>query len=374
MRMPLNGWQMTKTSLACTAMTLSACAQAAGADRTGQSIAPMFEKGRYLSVETYAARPQVRGTDAWGQSTGQVASDHAQWGFAYKQDIAPQTSMLLMVTRPFGVDIAYGRQHSRLFGGTQARISTYELMGALRYQWNERWAMHGGLRLQRSEGHMALGGLAFGALNGYRVSFHPSIEPGYLLGMSYERPEMALRIAGTYYSAIKHQVRTQENLQAGAGTTTTHSTSPQSFNLDVQTGMTPSTLLFGQIRWSDWAQLQLRPQAFAAATHGSSLTDLQSSTTYTLGLGQKFGPQWSGFVALVYDKKSSKNPLSPLRPSNGRTGYTVGVSYQNAHIKVTPWISYQRLGATDISSSGIPMAHFEPGTAKAAGLKLGYYF
>ncbi|MEG0788144.1 MAG: hydrocarbon degradation protein, partial [Comamonas sp.] len=62
------------------------------------------------------------------------------------------------------------------------------------------------------------------------------------------------------------------------------------------------------------------------------------------------------------------------RPSNGRTGYTVGVSYQNAYIKVTPWISYQRLGATDISTNGMPMAHFEHGAAKAAGLKLGYYF
>ncbi|MEG1102604.1 MAG: hypothetical protein RSE06_12280 [Comamonas sp.] len=50
------------------------------------------------------------------------------------------------------------------------------------------------------------------------------------------------------------------------------------------------------------------------------------------------------------------------------------MSSQNAYIKVTPWISYQRLGATDISTNGMPMAHFEHGAAKAAGLKLGYYF
>lgn len=372
MRLPLLGWRMTKTSVACAALALSAGAQAAGADRTGQSIAPLFEKGRYLLVETYTSRPNVQGTDARGQSTGRVAAEHAQWGFAYKQDLTPQTSVLVMLTCPFGVDIAYDRQQSRLFGGTQARISTYELMGALRYRWNENWAMHGGLRLQRTEGHMALGGLAFGGLNGYRVDFQPSTQPGYLMGLSYERSDIALRIAGTYYSAIHHSVSTQENLRAG--TTTTRSTSPQSFNLDLQTGLTPSTVLFGQIRWSDWAQLQLRPQAFAAVTQGRSLTDLQASTTYTLGLGQKFSPHWSGFVALAYDKKSSQNPLSPLRPSNGRVGYTVGLSYQDAQIKVTPWISYQRLGGTDIATNGTPMAHFERGSAKAAGLKLGYYF
>ncbi|WP_244983017.1 OmpP1/FadL family transporter [Comamonas aquatica] len=368
----VNALRMKPAGMACATLALSTCALAGGVDRTSHSLSPLFEKGAHLSVEAYASRPQIQGTDAWGQSTGQVAPRFAQWGFAYKQDVDARNSVLVMLTRPYGLDIDYDRQSSRLFGGTQARISTYELMGALRHRWTERWAVHGGLRVQRSEGHVALNGLAFGPLNGYRVDFAPSTRPGYLLGLSYERPEIGLRIAGTYYSAIKHHVTTRENLRAG--TTTTESNSPQSFTLDLQTGLTPSTLVFGQIRWSQWSQFQLSPQAFAAATQGRSLTDLDDATTYTLGLAQKLGPQWSGFVALGYDPKSGKTPLSPLRPSSGRMGYTLGLSYQHERVKITPWISYQRLGATDVSSTRTPMAHFGQSSATAVGVKLGYSF
>lgn len=369
----LNGWRITHTSMACVALGLGMGAQAGGVDRTNQGLGPLFDTGRVLTVEAYASRPSVQGTDALGQSTGQVAPDFTQWGFAYKQDVSPQTSVLVMLSRPFGLDIGYGRQRSPLFGGTQASISTYELMGALRHRWNTRWAVHGGLRLQRSEGHVALVGRAFGPLNGYRVDFLPSTQPGYLLGLSYERPEIGLRIAGTYYSAIHHNVRTTESLLPDR-TTSTPSTSPQSFNLDLQTGITARTLVFGQIRWSDWEQFQLSPQGFGTATQGRSLTNLDSTVTYTVGLGQKFGTQWSGFVALAYEKPSGKNPLSPLRPSNGRVGYTVGVGYQHGQIKLTPWISYQRLGATDVSSTQTPMAHFGRGSTTAMGVKLAYTF
>lgn len=363
----------TTKALAGVATALAACAHAGGLDRSGQGLDALFEKGGYVSVDTYRSSPSVQGTDALGQATGQVAKDYGQWGFAFKQDLNSQTSALLMLTRPFGLDISYDTDGSRLFGGTQARVRTQELTGALRYRWDEHWAVHGGLRMQRSEGHVAFGGLAFGALNGYRVDFKPSTEPGYLLGMSYERPDMGLRITGTYYSAIKHQVRTAENVLPAAMTTTS-STSPQSFNLDVQTGITPSTLLFGQIRWTNWAQFKLSPQAFAAATGGGNLTDLEDSTTYTLGLGQKLSSQWSAFAAVAYDPKSDKTPLSPLRPSSGRLGYTVGLSYQTTQFKVTPWLSYQRLGSTDISSTQTPMAHFSGGSATAFGVKLGYRF
>jgi long-subunit fatty acid transport protein len=71
--------------------------------------------------------------------------------------VNPRTSVLLMLSKPFGLDIAYSPLQSPLFGGTQARVSSHELMGALRYRWDEHWAVHGGLRLQRTEGHVSGG-------------------------------------------------------------------------------------------------------------------------------------------------------------------------------------------------------------------------
>lgn len=361
-----------KAGAGCAAMMWGLCTQAGGLDRTGQDLGPLFENGRYLSVETYTVRPRIQGLDALGKSTGQVADDYTQWGFAYKQDVNPRTSLLLMLSKPFGLDIAYSPLQSPLFGGTQTRVSSHELMGALRYRWDEHWAVHGGLRLQRTEGHVALGGMVFGALNGYRVDFRPSTEPGYLLGMSYEHPDMALRVAATYYSAIKHKIATRENLWPGE--TRTASTAPQSLNLDIQTGITPGTLLFGQVRWTNWSQFRLYPQTLAAVLPGRSLADMEDTTTYTLGLGQKLAANWSGFVAVAYDKRSDKAALSPLRPTDGRLGYTVGVSYQKGQFKLTPWLSYQRLGSVNISSGGTTLAAFDAESATAFGIRLGYQF
>lgn len=362
-----------KIVLTCAAIALGNGAQAGGLDRAGQSLGPLFEKGRYLSVDVSSSQPRIQGTDILGHSTGQVAASYTQWGFAYKQDLNPQTSMLIMLSHPFGLDLRYDRQASSLFGGTQATLKTLELMGALRYQWDEHWGLHGGLRMQRSEGSVALGGLAFGASNGYRVDFRPSTEPGYLLGMSYERPDTALRIAATYYSEIRHKMDTAENMLPGSSTMTP-SVSPQSLNLDVQAGLTSSTLLFGQIRWTNWARFKLSPQAFAQATRGGSLADLENTTTYTLGLGRKLSSQWSGFVSVAYDPRGDTTASSPLRPSNGRVGYAMGLSYQAQQFKFTPWVSYQRLGDANISSGNTPMASMASGSATAFGIKLSYSF
>ena len=74
---------MKKIILLSATMAASACAHASGMERTNQGLAPLFEKGRSLSVEAYTSRPNLQGTDALRQSTGSVAPSYTQWGFAY---------------------------------------------------------------------------------------------------------------------------------------------------------------------------------------------------------------------------------------------------------------------------------------------------
>ena len=166
---------------------------------------------------------------------------------------------------------------------------------------------------------------------------------------------------------------THENLLP-ALTTSTSSTSPQSLNLDFQVGISPSTLAFGQVRWTQWSRFKLSPLLFAAATNGASLADMEDTTAYSLGLGQKLSSQWGGFVAVSYDRKSETSALSALRPSNGRMGYTLGVSYKDKDFDITPWISYQRLGAADIYLDKQPIGRFGQSSAVAVGVRLGYSF
>lgn len=346
--------------------------QAGGLDRTGQSLSPLFEKGRYISVDIQHARPTLRGVDGRGRNTGDVAPNYSQWGFAYKQDITPNLSAMVMLTRPFGLDLRYESTQNSMFSGTQATVQTQELIGMARYRWNAQWSAHWGLRLQQSQGSIRLGGPAYGPLNGYRATFSQSTAPGYALGLTYERPDIALRVTGTYYSQIAHQVKTKEN--ALPLTTTTPSKSPQSFNLDMQTGISARNVVFGQIRWVQWTALELRPLAFTTATKGGSLTDLPNTWTYTVGLGHKLNAMWSAFFAVAYEKRSKERLLSPLQPSTGRVGYTLGFPYAHQGVKVTPWISYQDLGDADISSGTVPMAAVKSSKALAAGIKVGFKF
>lgn len=354
-------------------LTHAGAVHAGGLDRTGQSLSPLFEKGRYLSLEVQHTRPSVHGVDVRGQSTGNVLANYAHWGFAYKQDITPRLSAAVLLTRPFGLSLDYGDAHNALVSGTYAALKTQELMGIGRYRWNARWATHAGLRIQQSQGSTRLDGPGYGPLNGYQVQFHKSTEPGYVLGLTYERPEMALRVAATYYSAITHKVKTQENTLPFTSTRTT-SQSPQSFNLDLQTGVSARSLVFGQIRWAEWEALQLRPLAFTTATKGGSLTDLSNTWTYTLGAAHKFNAMWSAFFSVAYEKRSKGKLLSPLQPSTGRVGYTVGLPWEHQGVKVVPWLSYQRLGDVQIGRGAAPIATFSNSKAVAAGIHLGLRF
>lgn len=354
-------------------LSYASAVHAGGLDRTGQSLSPLFEKGRYLSIDVQRTQPSVHGVDVRGQSTGNVLSNFAQWGFAYKQDITPQFSAAVLLTRPFGLNLEYAQSQNTLVSGTYVMLKTQELMGAVRYRWNDQWASHAGLRIQQSQGSTRLAGPGYGPLNGYEVQFHKSTEPGYMLGLTYERPEIALRVAATYYSAIKHKVKTEENALPFT-TTHTSSQSPQSLNLDMQTGISARSLVFGQVRWAEWDAMELRPLAFTTATNGGSLTDLSNTWTYTLGMAHKFNATWSAFFSVAYEKRSKRQLLSPLQPSTGRIGYTVGLPFEHQGVKLVPWLSYQHLGDGQIGRGVTPIADFRNNHALAAGIHLGVRF
>ncbi|GAB5436920.1 hypothetical protein [Falsiruegeria mediterranea] len=83
------------------------------------------------------------------------------------------------------------------------------------------------------------------------------VDFGYALGVAWERPDIAARVSLTYSSAMEHTLLESESLNppppVPAGTLVTVPASstietPQSVNLDFQTGIAPDTLLFGSVR------------------------------------------------------------------------------------------------------------------------------
>ena len=365
-------------------------AQAGGVDRSGQGIGIIFEQGNYAELSFGMINPDVSGTDVAGFDTQSVAGNHTLPGIAFKYDLSDQFSVALIYGQDYGADVYYptaAAGGSPVLGGTSAVLDSDVVTGILRYKFNDNFSVHGGVRASKASGEVTLAGLAYDPpgpvnLSGYNVTFDDAWGTGYLVGGAYERPEIALRVALTYFSKVTHDLDTAETFASAlpgvpAGVALPSVTSvdtPQAVNLDFQSGVAANTLAFGSIRWVDWSSFQIDPQVFTAAT-GGGLVSLEDTTTYTLGVGRKFNDNWSGSIFATYEPKG--DPLvSPLAPTNGYKGIGVGVVYTQEKMKITMGARYLDLGDAQ-PETGTPdtaRANMTGNHAIALGVKVGFNF
>lgn len=343
---------------------------AGGIDWSGQPSGILFQDGQYAELSYRMASPSVSGTDIAGQPTKDVVESFFLPALGYKADLSPVLSYVVLVDRPFGASVDYS-QSSPVFGGTSVDATFSALTGLLRYKFNDRVSVFGGLRAQTVTSHITLDGAAFGPLAGYAVETDNDTGLGYVGGVAYEIPRIALRAALTYNSEIRHNVTTRENIAPGESRTTI--TTPQSINLDLQTGIAKDTLVFGSVRWVDWSSFEVSPSALFAAS-GRSLVSYEKDTlTYTLGVGREFSEVWSGAVQVSYDNEDQAL-ASPLGPTNGFVSLGAGVTYQLNRMQVTGGVEYAWLGDADVDAGGVAGAAFRDNTAIGISLQVGYLF
>ena len=352
-------------------------ATAGGLDRSGQGIGAIFEDGRYTEFSFGAIRPSLSGTDAAafnGMHTGNVAGNYNQIGFAYKMDINPKTSFALIFDQPYGADIEYATAAdggSVALGGTKAYLESSAITAMARYKFDDKYSVHGGLRAETISADIALGGAAYGGLNGYTTSLAENTAYGYSVGAAYERKDIALRVALTYHSSIEHVFDTTEN--GGPSLPTTVNT-PQAVNLDFQTGVAADTLVFGSIRWADYSELTVSPAGFSAATAGGSLTNIDDSISYNIGVGRKFSDVFSGSLSVGYEAAGESDLVSPLAPSNGNYSIALGGKYTMNNVSFSGGIRYIVPGDAEAETADTSRASFADNSAVAVGFKVAYNF
>lgn len=379
----------------------TAPALAGGIERSNQMLGVLFEPGNYAELSFGRVRPTVEGTDLpiagvypGGAATGNVANSYNQFGLSYKHQFNENWSGAIIIDQPFGADVSYpnpllGEGGTPLLGGTAAKVNSTHITGIARYVMPETgFGAHAGIRASRADGSVDLRGLAYGAVNGYSVDLDRDTAYGWLAGVSYERPEIAARIALTFNSEIKHDFRTTESgplidpdgpgplppLPLLNGTSQTEVSTPKSVNLEFQTGVAADTLVFGSIRWVDWSSFRVDPERFTQIT-GDGLVDLEDSTTYTLGVGRRFTDNWSGSISASFERRGD-DLVSPLAPSTGRRGITLAAVYTEGPLRVTTGINYTKLGDAR-PETGTPdqaRAQMEGSYALGIGVRVGYSF
>jgi long-subunit fatty acid transport protein len=365
---------------------MAGAAHAGGIDRSGQPISIIFEKGNYAELSYGWINPSVSGNDVavfGGRGTGSVAGDHNLPGLALKYDFTDKLSGAVIYDQAYGADILYPLGDSIALGGTSAQMDSEGITGLLRYKFNENFSVHGGIRASKASGEITLSGAAYGAFSGYNVDFDDAWGTGYVAGVAYERPEIALRVALTYYSKVTHDLDTTENLPAAIaplfGTSTVDSETsvdtPQAWHLDAQTGVAEDTLVFANIRWVDWSDFLIQPQAFTSLVP-QGLVTLDDTTTYTLGVGRKFNDNWSGTAFVTYEPSTGDDLVSPLAPTNGYKGVGFAAIYTQDNMRITMGARYLDLGDAQ-PETGTPdeaRASMEDNDAVALGIKVGFSF
>lgn len=344
-------------------------AQAGGIDRSGQGISILFEPGRTLELSYGHAVPTIEGTDAALQPTGDVAGDYSQISMGYKADLTDSLSYAVIIDQPFGADIFYSG--GLVLPGTTAQAESHAATVMLRYKLGNGFAVHGGLRAERADAFIALAGGAYGGLSGYDVTFGTDVGYGYAIGASYEIPDIALRVALTYNSTLKHDFDTVENVPGlGVVPSTTDVTIPQSVNLDVQSGIATNTLAFGSVRWVQWSQLEITPFAL-----GENLVELDDTVTWTAGVGHKFNETWSGAASVSYERPIDP-AVSPLAPTNGRAGVSLAAIYSQDNMKITTAVNYTKIGDS-VPTLGTPptgVASMSGNSVVGVGVKVAFQF
>ena len=355
---------------------------AGGIDRSGQSVTVIFEEGDYAELSFGHVSPDVSGVQVIpigpfgvGSASGDMTESYLQFSAAYKQSFANGFDAAIIFDQPFGADVDYPDDRGYFAAGSMAEVNSKALSGILKYRFASNISIFGGLRVQTIEAQAAIPSVA-----GYSADGDRDTGVGYIVGVGYQMPDIALRVALTYNSSVKHEVETDESSAVMAGTSITHVETPESINLEFETGVAADTLLFGSVRWANWSEFDVAPAIYRELTRspgspgGEALVSYEDdSVTYTLGLGRRFGENWAGLVSVGYEPRNDTFSAN-LGPTDGSVSLGVGATYTTGRVSVSGGARYLWIGDTRTRVSGVEATDFQDNTAVALGLELGYHF
>ncbi|WP_425917182.1 OmpP1/FadL family transporter [Acinetobacter sp. TSRC1-2] len=412
---------------------------AAALDRSGQSIAAFLQPGNYFEAGISVLDPNVSGKVNSGYTPNPAApasaiglentnlsdmgDDYYFPSAALKLQLTDHFSFGLIYDQPFGADATYSTTDSSspaalpgalaAFQGqglfhngsesTKVEVKSQNISMIFGFQPTENFNFYAGPAYQTIKGNVQLRGLAYGGaagFGGYNASIKEDSAVGWLAGMAYQIPDIALKASVTYRSEIDHDAQTTENFGPTslfsalnpAQSNDTSITTPQSVNLDLQTGIMADTVAFANVRWVDWSNFSIRPDKFGRASvaaganpalnkpNGFDLvayTDEQWSAN--VGVGRKFNQKWAGNVSVGYDSGAG-NPVSTLGPTEGYWNLGLGVQYSPAaNYFIAGGVKYFWLGDADAQTGAqfntpASVAKFEDNNAIAYGMKIGYRF
>lgn len=399
---------------------VSNISHASALEQSGQSILPFLENGNYAEANLFAVDASVSGIvndradlvrDHQSRDTGDIAESTQFYTAAIKLQLTDRLGFGVLYDQPFSADIKYpARSNNSYFDndisheGTSVKADTQNLSLLFGYSPYQHFQIYGGHVYQTVKANVALRGNAYTqAFNGYNAKFKQQGEVGWLLGGSYQLPDIALKAAITYRSKIKYQFQVEEDIFGEplklVENEKTQLETPASLNIDFQTGISEKSLVYMNLRWVNWKEFETRPPQYGALSEilmkeltngeyiqGFKLDSYQNDQySATLGIAHQFTEKWSTSTDVSWDSGTG-NPASTMGPIKGSWSLGLGVQFNPAkNYFITGSLKYFWLGDTKTEDGtyylpieGIKpyaeQANFKNNHAIAYGFKFGYWF
>lgn len=318
--------------------------------------------------------------------------------------------------------------NTEISGGTNVDMTARNLSAIVGFKPIPGLTLYGGAAYQELEGNLLVGGSTYSVINGYTLGLSAEREWGWLAGVAYEIPEIALKVSLTYRSEIEYEFNANESvpladalgansaqlggLVQGLVTTgrlpaptgqvitnmlntfsnglvaggTTDVMTPQSVNLDFQSGIMADTIAFGNVRWVQWSKFAIRPAQFAQVADalgplvgrpdGFNLVDYSKDQwSANLGVGRKLSEQVGGSFSVGWDSGAG-DPVSTLGPTDGYWNVGLALRYNpTPKVEISGGIKYLWIGDAEAKTgSGGYAGDFTDNSAVAAGVKIGLNF
>lgn len=340
-------------AVAIATLSVASVASAAGLDRSGQDITAFLQDGTYAEAVYTYIDADVTGKDTSGNKIDDIAESYDFFRYGVKTDINDTFSVGILYDEPFGAAADYSGDNNFVDAngeGTNVEVRTESITGILgaKFGENKNFQVYGGPVAQRVEADVKLRGPAYSIANGYTAHISADQEYGYLAGIAYSKPEIALKAALTYRSEIEHNAQSAEvypnavlfGLPTNSGESIEIKT-PKSVNFDFQTGINSTTLATAKVRWVPWSDFAITPssynnvsQVLATIPQGAGIPaeglDLVSydddQWQVELGLAKRLAPALAVSGTVGWDSGAG-NPVTSLGPTEGYYSAGLGAKY-----------------------------------------------
>ena len=384
-------------TVAVAALSIASVASAAGLDRSGQDITAFLQDGTYAEAVYTYIDADVTGEDESGNKIDDIAEDYDFFRYGVKADINETFSIGILYDEPFGAAADYSGKNDFVshepnpnFGGliqpngeeTNVEVRTESITGILgaKLGMNKEFQVYGGPVAQRVKADVKLRGKAYGLADGYTTHISADQDYGWLAGVAYSKPEIALQAALTYRSEIDHTLPISESFPALAFQQKNPNragkidiTTPESVNFDFQTGINPTMLATAKVRWVPWSDFAIVPPLYNEASNLSLVSYDEDQWQVELGLAKRMTPALAVTGTVGWDSGAG-NPVTSLGPIEGYYSAGLGAKYNvTENWAVSAGGKYLWFGDAEgqIPNKNI-VSDFEDNDGFALGLKLSY--